>query len=544
MSKEKSAYIQLKSKLKTAGNRQNNKYFIFCTLSIVTAWFTWFKVLRGEFSIIDDHGLLPFIGPNHISPSEFFTLVINSTEIGQWGDSIRYRPVSIFLQFTQIIFFDNTAALYYLARLFIFVFTSFIFLKTTNEMFFGISKNIKLGAIIATALLFSILPAWGDILNRLGPSEIYEVLLLVMLLNYGFGVLMKPKVFGNYVAFLISGAVFYGTKEDALIGLPFSLLVAYFGFKYFPTKRIKILVVTLTNLGFGLFISLGVIIALSKNNGSDVYGNSRGLSNVFQFTMSAITSISTIVILTMWIVFGLLTKSIIADKKMPALGFKRLSILTVSVVTVWIWEHIFYSNNFGGSFNRYSIVSQVLLLFIALTYTSELCRIIIILIPTRSLKLERLVGLVIPTLIYFFTGPVHSQLIAINELRIEETIHLKQNLSKIEIASKSIFQVRLVSNQPGDYERIYSINKYLAHKEIFLPVYLDYSSEVENSTISFNESLDSQLRFMSKNGNSDWGIKPKLDAKKGPEICISFSQVSTFPSSCSQVFNVLEDKVE
>jgi hypothetical protein len=411
-------------------------------------------------------------------------------------------------------------------------------------MFFGVSKYFTLGVIVATVLLFSLLPAWGDILNRLGPTEIYEVLLLVMLLSYGLSILMRPKVFGNYVAFLISATVFYGTKEDALIGLPFSMLVAYFAFKFFPTKRVKILIATLTNLGFGIFVSLGIVLALIKNNGSDVYGNSRGLSSVLEIIYSAITSLSAIIILTMWIVAGLLSKSALADKKIPTLGLKKLTILTFSVLIVWIWEHIFYSNNFGGSFNRYSIVSQVLLLFIALTYLSELSRMILIFLPIKNLKLELLICLVIPTLTYLLIGPVHSQLKAINELRIEETIQFKQNLSKIEILSQSINQIRLVSNQASDYERIYSIKKYLVYKKIYLPVYLDYNSEVENSSVSLNESLDSQLQSISKNGNSDWGIRPKLEAKEIPEICISFTRVATFPNSCNKVLNVLEDKVK
>ena len=544
MIKGNTRYTKLKSRLKKIENRKLEKYIFYFTVSMVAAWFTWFKVFRGEFSLIDDHALLPFIGNNHIPLSEFFTLLIGSTEIGQWGESVRYRPVSILLQFVQIILFNDTAALYYSVRVVILVAASSIFLKTISMIFFGITRTIKFGVLLAVSLTFSILPAWGDILNRLGPTEIYQVLILVVLLNYGFNIVLNPKNFGNYVPFLVTATIFYGTKEDALIAMPFSMLVGFIGYKYFPAERVKLSIVTFTNLGFGFFISTGVIIALTKNNGSDIYGNSRGITNLFDFVFGAITSLSSVITLTMWILVGVLLNTAAVNSKDQTLGLRKLSIFTVSVLTVWIWEHIFYANNFGGSFNRYSIVSQVLFLFIILIYLSEFCRVIGILKPIKNATTGLLVGLTIPIITYFVIAPIHNQLRAINDLRINETINFEQNLSRIEVLSRTVNQIRLVSNQPGDFERIYSINRYLTSKKIFLPVYLEYNSEVRNTSNTLNSSLDSQLRFISKNGNSDWGIKPKLDAKKGPEICISFTQVASFPNSCSQVLNVLEEKVE
>jgi hypothetical protein len=544
MSSEHSEYAQIRSIARKVESIHIYKYFFFCILSIIATWSTWSKVSRGEFSIIDDHGILPFIGDNYISPSDFLNVLIGSTEIGQWGESIRYRPVSIFVQFVHIVFFNETAAFYYLGRLTVFVLASSIFLATISAVFFGVNRYIKFGVISATAFTFSNLPAWGDILNRLGPSEIYEILLLVLLLNYGLKILMRTDIFRNYILFLVIGTIFYGTKEDALIAMPFAALVGLIGFRNFPVKRMTLILATFINLAFGAFVSVGVTIALSKNNGSDVYGNSRGILKVFEFTISAITSISFVITLMMWLIAGILLKNAAAKIEGHFLGLRKLSILTASVLVLWIWEHIFYSNSFGGSFNRYSIVSQVLFLFIGLIYFGELCRLIKFLKPCKPMKLGFLVSLLIPTITYFVIGPVHNQLKAINDLRINETINFSSNLSKAKVSSKSMNQIRLISIGPGDYERIYSINKYFDAKEISLPVYLDYNSGIENLSSDLDSSLDSQLKIISKDGNRGWGIEPKLDSKTGLELCISFTQVPSFPDSCTQSLNILAKKGE
>ena len=132
-----------------------------------------FWLFQGNFSAqwspIDDHQLIFYIGPDgEMSLNEIPSLLL-STEIGQWGNSPRYRPSYFFVRLFEMWLWGDDLNCWYAARVAMFI-ASFCILFWLLRQWMGAFHALVFVLITMGA------DYWGEIFARLGPAETYTVL--------------------------------------------------------------------------------------------------------------------------------------------------------------------------------------------------------------------------------------------------------------------------------------------------------------------------------------------------------------------------------
>lgn len=258
------------------------------TLALITLTFAasfWFygPMLNGKLTLVDDHEYFLLLGPEQTLPiQDLFTKLLQQTEVGRWGESMRFRPFYFFARALESSLWGLEPSPRFLIRILIaaslcstFAYLVWDKLRELSDHF--LSRLTSFVIALAFGILSLEASSWTDILLRLGPSEIYLALGLIPLI---FGIRMVWRKFSSSIGWvlLFSGyLVSILSKENAFALLGIVLFVVTMNFKR-SSSKIFIIIGSLFSLLVTAWVEIGIFIAMSQNGG-DVYGQSRSLTS-------------------------------------------------------------------------------------------------------------------------------------------------------------------------------------------------------------------------------------------------------------------------
>ena len=193
--------------------------------SVVFGLFALSGNFRTVFGPIDDHEPLSWLdSEGNLSPSQFFNVLIGRTEVGDFGESSRFRPSYYFVRVGQTTLFGDDPALWYFFAFVLFV-TPIALLAFATWLWVALGLGqqrplleitIAVAATSAGVILFGSVGAWTGIVTRLGPSE--------LLAMFGVSVILVSSTFlvGNasgwwWVPALTGTVLAVGSKENFLL---------------------------------------------------------------------------------------------------------------------------------------------------------------------------------------------------------------------------------------------------------------------------------------------------------------------------------------
>ncbi len=147
----------------------------------VGLWHNWSAV----FGPIDDHEPLGWLqGEARLSPTDYLSTLLTSTEVGDFTDTPRFRPLYYAVRVGEAVLFGAQPTGWYVVVAFVFVITTSVLGYTAalwlNEALDRPRSHIEVIALAGYAglstLLFAALPAWSGIVTRLGPAEQWALL--------------------------------------------------------------------------------------------------------------------------------------------------------------------------------------------------------------------------------------------------------------------------------------------------------------------------------------------------------------------------------
>lgn len=411
-----------------------------------------YYLIGGLFSarlgMIDDHEIPYFLGSDGVIKLVDLPKVIGMTEIGAWGEYLRFRPSYYTIRVLETMLWRDNATMWFVTR--------YVLLVLSMWMGFRIMSQY-LPKILSYLFLFytMTMPFWADILTRLGPSETYAVLAL-MLFAYGWQFGKSGLLFLGYILAV-------GSKENMLFLLP--LLIIWLVIKIIKKSltRNEIFGVILS-LGFTAWILGGIILATSRA-GTDIYGTP--ISYRYRITRFVWDIPKIIAERSMY--FSVATTFIMAffalAKKYRKLAMAPLvcaAILYISVAS----QYIFYPNTIP-SHSRYDYPALVLVRIIDLVAIYGLVRL------TSSWRWNKLIRVALLGILGMYTGlgiyrygyqHTHSRITTV----VLATSSFASKIDTIITTAKKTEDMTLVfvSERYIDFEPVSSVLRYLNAKEI------------------------------------------------------------------------------
>ena len=144
------------------------QYLLALVLSCTVGVFLIGPNLKARLGPIDDHEMVGWLGSDRKLRLKEIPGMFFETEIGKFGNHARYRPSLYGIRLIETYLWRDHAVGWYAFRLFTFVLFSFVLIIL-------LMKYVGFPISMLTYLYVMNGKYWGDILARLGPSEIYAM---------------------------------------------------------------------------------------------------------------------------------------------------------------------------------------------------------------------------------------------------------------------------------------------------------------------------------------------------------------------------------
>jgi hypothetical protein len=502
---------------------------------------------HAELRLIDDHEIVRFLGVDHSLALAEIPDVLAGTEVGAWGHGTRLRPVYFLFRLLETTWWGDDMALWYTARLvavaIVGATVAFLLLRalTTPETKLG-----RFAALAAAAFGFGVatvlLPAWGDIASRLGPSEIYVALGLVPFTIGAIDVWREPSRRHGWILLLVGYLVIVGSKEDGiLLALPLALLL---WLKFRDAGRPFLLwTVTAISAIATAYIVLGIGLGLA-GAGGDTYGESRSISGFVETIPANAYLFAIVAVLAVFLIRALRAgRTPDAARGIRSMVAAHGAIVFCGVLTlIALGDLLVYQNFvFDGRFapDRYGILSQlaVVAAFGVLTVLAAQVA------TSRRLR----VALPIILAVAIVLSPVGAGLYAAGDIRAASSFAASDSRALAaglaagvsELTSTKDSQAVLVIDRALDYERVYSVPQFVEYlggpSRMILVTELDSAATKGNDLSS---ELARQLVTMAGEGNTEagWRVLPSNDLDPSePVICFVFTPSAAAAEECDSV---------
>lgn len=221
---------------------------------LVFGYYLMGGLFGAKLGMIDDHEIPLFLGTNGVITLAEFPGVLANTEVGEWGNNLRFRPSYYTLRIVETMLWRDNATLWYFTRYILLVISMWMGWRIMSRYF---PKILSYLFIFYTLTM----PFWPDIISRLGPSEIYG---LPALLGFVYG-----YVFNQPYLLLVSYVIGVGSKENLLFMFP--LLLAWIWTTYKQNKLTKSLwLASVLATGYTIWILSAIVVATGRA-GTDMY---------------------------------------------------------------------------------------------------------------------------------------------------------------------------------------------------------------------------------------------------------------------------------
>lgn len=182
------------------------------------------SLVNARFSLIDDWTLAWYsYASERFHMWELPSLLVNYTEVGQFGTGTRFRPVYYTWVMVQVLLFGNNPSFYAYVRILLYssvVFFTLVAIRDYVNILTSrrsIARLAYVTAVIATMISIAVLPAWSPLLDRVGPTELVLAVGLAMFVRGMVSLLLTDRCTAASLYWLIGGlAVAAGAKETGL----------------------------------------------------------------------------------------------------------------------------------------------------------------------------------------------------------------------------------------------------------------------------------------------------------------------------------------
>lgn len=533
---------------------------------VVSAYITWlyfWDLRRLPLGLIDDHEFLNFLGEDgQITWAEIPSLLM-STEVGAWGEGTRFRPGYYLARILQAKFFSVADGAWHEARLLLFFLTLTIIgysfwlvvkalLKTTM-----ISANIRLllsgAATAASVLMASSFRSWGEIIPRLGPSELQVALGGAFI---GLAVVSMFTV-GDRVRYwalgLLGITLAVTSKENSVILLV--PLVALFALRAdFSRAVLAKLLFAGGAIAVSGWVALGVALGIDSS-GADVYGNTR---NSEDFWTAAVKN--------PYLGWGLLVVAValfIENRSRipsadPGKGIASLlvfgrtytaTVVAILMVVVLTAENFIYQQDvYPGIFEpaRYGLISELGLLVSFLALSALSIRVLLVARPKKP-NFVSPISLSAIALVLIYSGLQFEAAVGKHPQQSLESkngsgyVHGVLRATANELSKSSTGQLVMLPGAPTDFELISALPIFLelyTSKEVSFFISPAYGPE--STKDPFWISIMDEIDRISEEGRQGgiWRVSPLRELNRNsPVVCFWFVEELT-SVDCSATFGI------
>lgn len=505
---------------------------IAAIVSGLIAFWIYSPMLNARLGLIDDHEFLKFLkvgGQNLGSLGQ----MLATTEVAHFGDTPRFRPAYYSLRALETVIHGTNGFEWYLWRVAMFA----LFIAGSTLLVFLVLKKLDFSSNLISSLVAGFFGmtlaaqrSWTDITMRLGPSELY-LMLGILIFAYGAYYLLFRNSKNLGIALVTLGFwLAVGSKENSLslVWVEMTLFVIL-AIRGFPVWRL--LVAGFASLAMGGYVALGFLPNVLAS-GRDVYGAERSLSG----WLGAIVAIPefwlaiTATALTLWIQ----AKTLSPDSAISKVAMFAFSISPLVLITTdaYFYQYSVYSSDFSPA--RYGVVIEAacLIALLQLAIWSRRSAVTRGLASTTPALISSLLLALIPGSAIFASGGTYAK-------AGQNAEYLNYQYQAIESVAQMLddgaaSQVLYISDEPYDYERINASRQFfdvLAVRPTKYFLWTDYSqAAIDQTTLP----LAQELQTWSQSGNSDWEISPISELNQGAgAICVHFGQEPS-SSPCSQ----------
>jgi hypothetical protein len=517
-------------------------------VSFTSVWVYFSELQNGKLGLIDDHEYLSYLGPDRAIDWLEIPAILSQTEVGDWGESTRFRPGYYLLRILQTKFFLGDAYLWYSSRLALFAFALFFLAITfwvlvgrvlqVSRLTSGAVTVFQFGVMTWATMALVSVPSWGDIVTRLGPSELF-VFLGLSLMCFGLTLInsrLRSWV-GNGIANF--GFILAVTSKENAFFLLFPLLIfVLIQLRKHSFRKTNLVMVFVSAL-VGAWVVGGIVIAISKS-GFDTYGEQRTVSGLLLALggdpRTLLVTFLVLIITVIEIGTNQTLTTAALDKSRNVFGVIRrypLTLVALSVLSVFFGEHYFYQNSLNGEVfqpARYGMLSELAIVAISLAT-------IFVSLKSFGMLSKRIIGfgirafsvLVALWVVYSSTGVISSAAENYPSIskgavaqKVQQMIFIESMAQLLE--AEPAMQVLLYADEPYDFEGVYSLPIFLDfYSGRDVTFYLETKIPDELKPDAFFQGLSNRLDEISIAGG--WRISPisEFDSKK-QTLCVYFGQ--------------------
>ncbi|MCG9875798.1 MAG: hypothetical protein MH321_13560 [Leptospiraceae bacterium] len=292
--------------------------------------------LNAKWWLIDDHETFRFLGNNlEIRPfSEFINILINQTEVGQFGTYPRYRPSYYFFRILETFLWFDLPILWYGFRIFVCIFFLFS-ISLLIKRYFNFTLSLLIPIVILSDNYFS------DIFSRLGAGEVYCILgTSIILISYYLYNRKKLKLFYYYIGISLGSIIAMGSKENFL---PFAIFPFILIILNFKVNKLKHWIVLIIPVIYSLLIASSILLSLSKGR-TDIYGNSVELNERLILLKSSLLNYYVIISILILLISTIFLKIVRSHNLYIKIYIMILSFIYL-VFNILFYNGIFPNNN-------------------------------------------------------------------------------------------------------------------------------------------------------------------------------------------------------
>lgn len=467
---------------------------------------------QSKIGLVDENDLPQYVGVSgHVALDQIPQLLVEKTEVGQFGQSPRYRPVFYSIRLMETALWGLEGGYWYTWRILMFgaVIAAMFWLYTQLT-------GLVMGTI-STVFTLSF-AMWVDIWTRsTGVSEQYAALGLSIfavslwaLIQRWPGVLsLRPPVLGIAVGAILA----MGSKENMLIlELPLLVILAL-GMRVRRLDPLSVFALVVALL-VGCWIASSLVLYFLSSKVQDIYGNSVRSSLLTAKWMVAI-----------YIAAGFAATTILFfDRKLSGKdkeNKRRLYRMSVAryvgyaliIAFVFVFNFVFYTGHIpsGIRYDFPALLALPAILIVFLRSMERTCDVFDVSTPA-----ERALGFVLAVGIAIYTSVATWALPAAVRLNVQQTSSFDAGLRETQKITRAHpdWPIFVQSFSYLDYEPIQALGFFLIARAVNNPRYLVYERNpyIEQRSI-FQNQLEDALVSQSRNGMADRGYLPFTQVK-------------------------------
>lgn len=472
-------------------------------------------LLQARWGVIDDHEVMNYLGQDGKLTLKEWGQYVSQSGASKPGISLRYRPVYDVFRLTEVGLWDTNPQLWYAVRLGVLILFIAVAWYVSQSLLGFIG-----GGLLAVYILTS--DYWKDIVGRLGPSEIYVALGLLIFSFFTHKLSQAKQHWTQWLGIFVGFVIMIGAKENVVLLAPLLLVpasIAYKQKKFSKTAAIY----SILGLAFATFVGLSILIATTKT-GQDVYAQSTDATSrlsVAILSLKTHQSKQLLVSLLLTFLFYLLAlkkaKSVNLTK--PTLQFV---LVQIGCLGMFITQFIFY-NGYWPDHNRYDFpgVLYLPIYFIALVVFLKSV------LEKTKLAPQNIFAMIVAVYIGVICIIVMRGVVGIQVAVEQNVVNTTAYTSRIKqlaivLSKDPTTPVILESANVWDYEPIYSYTVFLRAHGVNNPFFLKlngYDSETVNPGLEHN--LAKELKTIEKQGDARFLPLSQVDLNNCYSLIIS-----------------------